>query len=443
MASLKDFATGTVLTAPSPATSGTSFTLQSGEGALMPAVPFLATAHPDNQLPTISNAEKILVTARPGNADTFTFTRAQSPTTAKSIAVGWRISNAIFADDLFQGSIVRNETPTGSINGSNTAFTIATAFTPGSLQVYLNGQRLKSGSGNDYQEGSNLTSFTMEYAPATGDVLLVDYNIGSSAIMQGTNVFINQETPSGSVNGSNTSYTTAKGYVSGTLQVYVNGLLQAPTTHVTEVSPSAGTFTLDAAPSTGDIVRVSYQYAASAGGNAATVNGINASTTPTASQLLPLDTNSKFKTSAIASLLLSATESTDLHNGTALTAGVWTDVSSNRNFTVTSSNSIILVSVAGAFQSGGSTVANNNARIAIDSGGTPIYKYIGGGTNMTATLWANPLAGSSLIAITGLSAGVHTIKVQARSGANNSLYLRASSQPNIEFMTTTVLEIGG
>ena len=34
-----NFARGTVATAPSPATSGTSLTLQTGEGALLPPVP--------------------------------------------------------------------------------------------------------------------------------------------------------------------------------------------------------------------------------------------------------------------------------------------------------------------------------------------------------------------------------------------------------------------
>ncbi len=273
MANLKDFATGTVLTAPTPATSGPSVTLQSGEGALFPAAPFYATAHPDYQLPTLANAEKILVTAK--STDTFTIVRAQGPTSAKSIAVGWRISNAVFADDLFNATVVKNETPGGSINSANVTFTIASAFTAGTLEVYLNGQRLKSGSGNDYTESASLRGFVMEYAPDTGDVLTVDYIVGTSVIMNGVNVRI-QEAPTGSVNGSNAAFSTSKGYVSGTLQVYVNGLLQAPTTHVTEVSASAGTFTLDVAPQTGDIVRVVYDYAVSAGGNAASVQGYSA-----------------------------------------------------------------------------------------------------------------------------------------------------------------------
>lgn len=289
MASLKDFATGTVLTAPSPATSGLSLVLNSGEGARMPAVPFYVVAHPVNELPTLDNAEKLLVTAKA--TDTLTITRAQGSTTAKSIAVGWRISNAVFLEDLFTGSLVQGETPSGSINSSNTVFTVASAFTSGSLRVFLNGQRLKAGSGNDYQESAALTGFTMEYAPTTGDVLLVDYNIGNSVYMNGTNSFINQETPTGSVNGSNAVFTTARAYVAGSVQVYVNGVLQAPTTHVTETSPTAGTITLDTAPLTGDIVRVSYQYAASAGGNADTLDGYHANATPTANQIPVLDGN--------------------------------------------------------------------------------------------------------------------------------------------------------
>lgn len=95
---LKDFATGVVVTAPSPAISGTSLTLQVGEGARMPAVPFSATAHPMSEMPTLDNAEKLLVTNITG--DTLTIVRAQGETTAKPIEAGWRVSNALFADDI-------------------------------------------------------------------------------------------------------------------------------------------------------------------------------------------------------------------------------------------------------------------------------------------------------------------------------------------------------
>ena len=98
MANKKDFATSTVLTAPSPADSGTSLVVQSGHGARFPAAPFYITAHPPSEFPTLDNAEKILVTAK--STDTFTLDRAEGDTVAMSIEAGWRVSNALFLDDI-------------------------------------------------------------------------------------------------------------------------------------------------------------------------------------------------------------------------------------------------------------------------------------------------------------------------------------------------------
>lgn len=95
----KDFATGIVVTAPSPATSGTSLTLDSGQGARFDgSESFYATAHPEGTLPTLDTAEVVLVTAI--TTDTFTITRAQGDTTAKSIAIGWRVTASIYADEF-------------------------------------------------------------------------------------------------------------------------------------------------------------------------------------------------------------------------------------------------------------------------------------------------------------------------------------------------------
>ena len=98
MANLKDFATGTVLTAPTPATSGTTLVLNSGEGAYMPATPFYATAHPPAVFPTVYNSEKVKVTNVSG--DTLTIERGISGISAKSIEIGWRISNTLFKRDV-------------------------------------------------------------------------------------------------------------------------------------------------------------------------------------------------------------------------------------------------------------------------------------------------------------------------------------------------------
>lgn len=98
MSNLKDFATSLVATAPSPATSGLSLDVTSGEGTRFPAVPFFVTACPANAIPTLDNSEKLKVTNITGN--TFTIVRAQGDTTAKSIDVGWLVSNCIFSNDI-------------------------------------------------------------------------------------------------------------------------------------------------------------------------------------------------------------------------------------------------------------------------------------------------------------------------------------------------------
>ena|SRR3990167_5720959 len=67
---------------------------------------------------------------------------------------------------------VENGVPTGTINGVNTDFILASNPNPNdSLKVYVNGQRLKVTE--DYTlSGSTIT---MVVAPETGDSLLVDY----------------------------------------------------------------------------------------------------------------------------------------------------------------------------------------------------------------------------------------------------------------------------
>jgi len=65
-----------------------------------------------------------------------------------------------------------NETPAGSIDGSNKAFTLANTPATDSLQVFLNGA-FQTGGGEDY----TLAGLTITFvnAPLTGSVLKVFY----------------------------------------------------------------------------------------------------------------------------------------------------------------------------------------------------------------------------------------------------------------------------
>lgn len=74
---------------------------------------------------------------------------------------------------LTAANFVDKEIPTGSINGSNTSFTLTAAPVSGSEHVYLNGLLQESGASNDYTvSGATLTFLT---APSTGEKLRVSY----------------------------------------------------------------------------------------------------------------------------------------------------------------------------------------------------------------------------------------------------------------------------
>lgn len=93
-----NFAYSTVATAPSPATSGTSLVVQSGDGTKFPSPPFNATIWPSTGRPLTTNAEIVRVTNI--STDTLTITRAQESTSARTVVVGDQIAATITAKTL-------------------------------------------------------------------------------------------------------------------------------------------------------------------------------------------------------------------------------------------------------------------------------------------------------------------------------------------------------
>jgi hypothetical protein len=69
--------------------------------------------------------------------------------------------------------------------------------------------------------------------------------------------FVTRETPSGAVNGTNTSFVLANTPVAGSESVFLNGILQEPGVG-NDYTISVATITYLTAPVTGDKVRVSY-----------------------------------------------------------------------------------------------------------------------------------------------------------------------------------------
>jgi len=102
-----NFAQSLVATAPSPATSGTSLVVSTGDGALFSNG--YCVAWPPNVQPTKANAEIVLITGV--STDTITMTRAQEGTTAQSIAVGWNFDQNVTAAFMAQFMVASTYDP--------------------------------------------------------------------------------------------------------------------------------------------------------------------------------------------------------------------------------------------------------------------------------------------------------------------------------------------
>jgi len=72
------------------------------------------------------------------------------------------------------------QTPTGTINGTNTGFSITDLVLSGTEEVYLNGILMNGGTGLDYTivyAATSVITFLGTAIPQTGDVILVSYSI--------------------------------------------------------------------------------------------------------------------------------------------------------------------------------------------------------------------------------------------------------------------------
>jgi hypothetical protein len=157
MDSLVNFGYSLVATAPSPATSGTTLVVTSGDGAKFPAAPFDLTLYPVGQLPLIGNAE--IVRCTNVSTDTLTIARHQYGTTAQSVAVGWAVDNAVTANLLTQ------------IN-QNLGLTQLNAATSGTFTAAI----------GDIIETSGASTITLPASPAIGNCVFVARGNHSSLI---------------------------------------------------------------------------------------------------------------------------------------------------------------------------------------------------------------------------------------------------------------------
>jgi hypothetical protein len=131
----------------------------------------------------------------------------------------------------------------------------------------------------------------------------------------------------------------------------------------------------------------------------------------------------------------------DQFSASNITSSTWTDCCSNQSFTVDDANSTVEISVRGAMNLGGQGTTETEVTSAILIDGSTRIMFGGCMLSGVASNKGNPLTGNACY-VTGLSAGSHTVKVQIWSNQNLTglAYLRASSQPNLEFLAIQVVE---
>lgn len=142
----KNFAVTTVTVAPSPATSGTSLTVQ--DASVFPATPFNVTLCPSDQIPTPSNAEIARCTNITGSV--LTITRAQEGTSARSVQVGDLIAATITAKVI---------TDIEAAIPSTAGLLSAVKVSAGTLSSHVSALTLANGNGVSFGfDGATLTA---------------------------------------------------------------------------------------------------------------------------------------------------------------------------------------------------------------------------------------------------------------------------------------------
>lgn len=241
-----NFAYSTVLTAPSPATSGTSLVVQSGDGAKFPATPFNATVWPTGTQPKLTGvsattAEIVRVTNI--STDTLTIIRADGATlepnntgTNRTIVVGDQIAASITAKTLtdIENNYANSWSPyqlqTGSglqtlaSNHTNVTRTGSIFFFPVTLQAPVRFNQILIGNSLSYVTTSN-SSMRADHISKFGIYYRANATLYSLISSNSFSIGVSDSSVSMSMNFPTTTHTTGYGYgslggtgISGTAQ---------------------------------------------------------------------------------------------------------------------------------------------------------------------------------------------------------------------------------
>jgi uncharacterized protein YoxC len=209
-----------------------------------------------NNVGTLSNTVTELTSAVSGIGTTVT-TQGNTLTTLDNTvtSLGAQIDSitagsttAVFAD---------GETPSGTMDGSNGTFALTAAPAPAaSLQLYRNG--LQQMSGIDFTLSGNTITFLNGNVPRASDIVQAFYRVPGTGQ---TSTFTDAEVPSGTINGTNPTFTIAAApNPVFSLRLFKNGMLLAQNADYT-VSGTTLTFTsAQVTPQVGDSIIAYYRH---------------------------------------------------------------------------------------------------------------------------------------------------------------------------------------
>ena len=122
----------------------------------------------------------------------------------------------------------------------------------------------------------------------------------------------------------------------------------------------------------------------------------------------------------------------------AISSGAWTDAYTFPTFTPTSATRPVLVSIGGNCFINLGAATGAATRVMLDPTGAATTTILGGMQGSTSG-WSNGLAGAPIVNLGALSTSAHTLKLQAYiSASSGSVLMRASSNPNTEFLRCVV-----
>jgi hypothetical protein len=150
---------------------------------------------------------------------------------------------------------IDGEIPSGAVNGSNMAFSLASLPNPStSVALSRNGLLLKQGL--DYALVSSSILFLSGAVPQTGDSIVASYRLTGSLPGVG---FVDGEAPAGAINGVNNLFTlTQSPNPASSLAIYRSGVRLRSAADYT-VSGSSVSFVSGHVPQTGDVLQCFYR----------------------------------------------------------------------------------------------------------------------------------------------------------------------------------------